>query len=311
MSMSSFLMNPVSYGEPKFPPTDDYSQTSYLQSQASDYYRSSFHHLSHNGYHFSPLQYAGAVSDNTNNTNNTSRSSGSTANLDANGNGGKGDAGVSGLPEQTAAVATDNYDRDLTSEENSSKVLSLSENGPDHSSFTPSSGLSSPASLSLLSNSVRTQNGSAPLVNLMASSSGQPLDVSLDCRVSSASSMCLSSYNHHHNHHQSRIENQLQPHPHHHQLQHRHLQLSPSSTPAGMSPPCVGGQSPYKSDNCGALGASPTSCDGDDSNGGIGMGSGPPVIYPWMRKSQAGGLQSFCLFDVCLWLLSYVGRQYG
>ena len=36
--MSSFLMNPASYNEPKFPPSEDYSQSNYIGPQ-SDYYR--------------------------------------------------------------------------------------------------------------------------------------------------------------------------------------------------------------------------------------------------------------------------------
>lgn len=47
MIMSSFLMNPGPYSEPKFPPTDEYSHTSYLPTQATDYYR---HNVSHYGY---------------------------------------------------------------------------------------------------------------------------------------------------------------------------------------------------------------------------------------------------------------------
>ncbi|XP_052806139.1 homeobox protein Hox-C4-like [Mya arenaria] len=38
MIMSSFLMNPASYSEPKFPPSEDYSQSNYIGAQ-SDYYR--------------------------------------------------------------------------------------------------------------------------------------------------------------------------------------------------------------------------------------------------------------------------------
>lgn len=40
MTMSSFLMNSTPYAEPKFPPSEEYSQNNYMQSQTSeDYYR--------------------------------------------------------------------------------------------------------------------------------------------------------------------------------------------------------------------------------------------------------------------------------
>ena len=40
MIMSSFLMNSAPYVEPKFPPSEEYSQNNYIQTQNSDYYRS-------------------------------------------------------------------------------------------------------------------------------------------------------------------------------------------------------------------------------------------------------------------------------
>ncbi|CAC5424166.1 HOX_4 [Mytilus coruscus] len=40
--MSSFLMNPNSYTEPKFPPTDEYSQSNYIPNNATDYYRQNY-----------------------------------------------------------------------------------------------------------------------------------------------------------------------------------------------------------------------------------------------------------------------------
>lgn len=39
MIMSSFLMNPTSYTEPKFPPTDEYSQSNYIPQHTAEYYR--------------------------------------------------------------------------------------------------------------------------------------------------------------------------------------------------------------------------------------------------------------------------------
>ncbi|KAH3700963.1 hypothetical protein DPMN_075945 [Dreissena polymorpha] len=38
-------MNPASYAEPKFPPTEDYSQSNYLGPPSSDYYRHNFHNF--------------------------------------------------------------------------------------------------------------------------------------------------------------------------------------------------------------------------------------------------------------------------
>ncbi|XP_060582646.1 homeobox protein Hox-D4a-like [Ruditapes philippinarum] len=45
MIMSSFLMNPASYTEPKFPPSEDYSQSNYMPPQNSDYYRHNIHNF--------------------------------------------------------------------------------------------------------------------------------------------------------------------------------------------------------------------------------------------------------------------------
>ncbi|XP_046577094.1 homeobox protein Hox-D4-like [Haliotis rubra] len=42
MAMSSFLMNPSSYTEPKFPPTEEYTQSSYIPTHGADFYRASF-----------------------------------------------------------------------------------------------------------------------------------------------------------------------------------------------------------------------------------------------------------------------------
>jgi homeobox protein HoxA/B/C/D4 len=39
MIMSTFLMNSSAYVEPKFPPNEEYSHTSYMPTQQSDYYR--------------------------------------------------------------------------------------------------------------------------------------------------------------------------------------------------------------------------------------------------------------------------------
>lgn len=43
--MSSFLMNPASYTEPKFPPSEDYSQSNYMGPQNTDYYRHNIHNF--------------------------------------------------------------------------------------------------------------------------------------------------------------------------------------------------------------------------------------------------------------------------
>lgn len=45
MIMSSFLMNPASYTEPKFPPSEDYSQSNYMGPQNTDYYRHNIHNF--------------------------------------------------------------------------------------------------------------------------------------------------------------------------------------------------------------------------------------------------------------------------
>lgn len=45
MIMSSFLMNPASYTEPKFPPSEDYSQSNYMTPQNTDYYRHNIHNF--------------------------------------------------------------------------------------------------------------------------------------------------------------------------------------------------------------------------------------------------------------------------
>ena len=45
MIMSSFLMNPASYTEPKFPPSEDYSQSNYMGPQNTDYYRQNIHNF--------------------------------------------------------------------------------------------------------------------------------------------------------------------------------------------------------------------------------------------------------------------------
>lgn len=45
MIMSSFLMNPASYTEPKFPPSEDYAQSNYMTSQNTDYYRHNIHNF--------------------------------------------------------------------------------------------------------------------------------------------------------------------------------------------------------------------------------------------------------------------------
>lgn len=45
MIMSSFLMNPAAYTEPKFPPSEDYSQSNYMTPQNSDYYRHNIHNF--------------------------------------------------------------------------------------------------------------------------------------------------------------------------------------------------------------------------------------------------------------------------
>ncbi|XP_041372037.1 homeobox protein Hox-D4a-like [Gigantopelta aegis] len=42
MTMSSFLMNPTPYPEPKFPPLEEYSQSSYIPSHGGDFYRENF-----------------------------------------------------------------------------------------------------------------------------------------------------------------------------------------------------------------------------------------------------------------------------
>lgn len=51
MIMSSFLMNPGPYTEPKFPPTDEYSQSNYIPPHSSEYYRQSYQpHIPNYGY---------------------------------------------------------------------------------------------------------------------------------------------------------------------------------------------------------------------------------------------------------------------
>lgn len=45
MTMSSFLMNPAAYTEPKFPPSEDYSQSNYMTPQNTDYYRHNIHNF--------------------------------------------------------------------------------------------------------------------------------------------------------------------------------------------------------------------------------------------------------------------------
>ncbi|KAL4229553.1 sequence-specific DNA binding [Mactra antiquata] len=45
MIMSSFLMNPASYTEPKFPPSEDYSQSNYMTPQNTDFYRHNIHNF--------------------------------------------------------------------------------------------------------------------------------------------------------------------------------------------------------------------------------------------------------------------------
>nr|QCF47219.1 Hox4 [Lottia goshimai] len=42
MIMSSFLMNPGTYTEPKFPPSEEYSQSSYIPTDNGDYYRGTY-----------------------------------------------------------------------------------------------------------------------------------------------------------------------------------------------------------------------------------------------------------------------------
>jgi hypothetical protein len=50
MIMSSFLMNPAPYAEPKFPPNEEYSHNNYIPSQVTeDFYRTPPH-----GYGFTP-----------------------------------------------------------------------------------------------------------------------------------------------------------------------------------------------------------------------------------------------------------------
>lgn len=48
MAMSSFLMNPSSYTEPKFPPTEEYTQSSYIPTHGADFYRASFSNFGYN-----------------------------------------------------------------------------------------------------------------------------------------------------------------------------------------------------------------------------------------------------------------------
>jgi homeobox protein HoxA/B/C/D4 len=49
MTMSSFLMNSAPYAEPKFPPSEEYSQNNYIPNQnTEDYYRSSVQNYAYN-----------------------------------------------------------------------------------------------------------------------------------------------------------------------------------------------------------------------------------------------------------------------
>ncbi|XP_015913685.1 homeobox protein Hox-D4a isoform X1 [Parasteatoda tepidariorum] len=47
MIMSSYLMNSPAYSDPKFPPTEEYSQGNYIPSHGGDYYTPSHHHHHH------------------------------------------------------------------------------------------------------------------------------------------------------------------------------------------------------------------------------------------------------------------------
>ena len=70
MIMSSFLMTPVQYTEPKFPPADEFSQQSYIPNHGTDFYRTNFQ--THYGYpdprryedeKYTPNQYGGCTSN--------------------------------------------------------------------------------------------------------------------------------------------------------------------------------------------------------------------------------------------------------
>nr|AKE07586.1 MaDfd Hox protein [Maculaura alaskensis] len=54
MIMSSFLMNSSSYVEPKFPPNEEYSHTSYIPNHQTDYYRPQGENY---GYHGENMNY--------------------------------------------------------------------------------------------------------------------------------------------------------------------------------------------------------------------------------------------------------------
>ena len=54
MSMSSFLMNSSPFAEPKFPPSEEYSQNNYISGQSEDYYHSRTGH--HANFMFPPDQ---------------------------------------------------------------------------------------------------------------------------------------------------------------------------------------------------------------------------------------------------------------
>ncbi|CAM1328259.1 HOXC4 (predicted) [Pycnogonum litorale] len=51
--MSSFLMNSGSYVDPKFPPSEEYSQNSYIPNHGTDYYGHHHHHHHHQSYGYS------------------------------------------------------------------------------------------------------------------------------------------------------------------------------------------------------------------------------------------------------------------
>lgn len=282
MKMSSFLMNPVPYGEAKLPQADDFHQASYLHSQESDFYRTPYryhqqhHHNSLNQYNISAQSFS-------------SQERGSSVNNNV-----SVSVSVNGVVfSDPISVSGRNYEEDNSQDDKDNVVRLSGSSVHNQNSFgdktcignvCSSSVLSSPTSSSALSlsmspvQSAMNKHFDRGALPQLTGGSPSSVDEASDCRgVPSSVMTCVNSYSHHHQH----LEYYQQQH-HQGSLQ----QLSPSSTRGKLSPPLyIGDQSPYPGDGAGGPGSSP--CDEEDEGMGKGDGS-QPVIYPWMRKSQSG-----------------------